>query len=285
MVPEVSNLKMNLDRGNTTVICPRNDGESAIICDIAQKHSFDVRISSQKWGATLEKEFADSPDTFKNLKHNVVIVEIPGPKREEELRYDHSLFIIDHHSYPSLNRSHLYSSLEQFASLAACKLSRFEMGIAINDRSFIDGLAERGYSGKEIEDIRKYDLERQEYKEEDFGLLEKTYAEGKMEGPFYVIRTGHGKTSYLSDIHIRKHPRRESRPGLVVVSFDEQGHSLKISFSGEPAIAKFLYRNLEGYAGGDEAYSMYWGKTFAQPVGEDEFLASLISSLTNLKKE
>jgi len=276
---------MKLDRENTVLICPKNDGESTIICDIAQTLSLDIRISKQKWGATLEKEFVDSPDTFKNLRCNVVIVEIPGPEREKELRRDHPLFMIDHHDYPGLPRYHVYSSLEQFADLVGYKLTRFEMGVAINDRSFIDGLAERGYSSKEIEDIRRYDLEKQGYEEKDFGLMEKTYAEGKMEGPLYVVRTTQDKTSYLSDIHFRSHPKRESRTDLVVVNLDEQGHCAKVSFSGKPAIAKFLCRKLEGYAGGDEAYSMYWGKTLDPPVDEKEFLSSLLSSLTNLKKE
>lgn len=276
---------MKLDRENTVLICPKNDGESATICDIARRHSFDLRISSQKWGATLEKEFVDSPDTFKNLRCNVVIVEIPGPEREKELRRDHPLFIIDHHDYPGLPRYHAYSSLEQFADLIGYKLTRFEMGVAINDRSFIDGLAERGYSSKEIEEIRRYNLEKQGYEEKDFGLMEKAYAEGKMEGPVYVVRTTHDKTSYLSDIHIRHCPQRQTRRDLVVLNLDERGFCNKASFSGKPAIAKFLYEKLGGYDGGDEAYSMYWGKTFDQPVKEDEFLVTLIRSLTNLKKE
>jgi len=262
-----------------------NDGESAIICDICQRLSLDIRVSKQKLGATLEKELDDAPDTFKNLRRNVVIVEIPGPTTEEKLRHDHSILIIDHHGYPELNRMHAYSSLEQFADLIGYKLTRFEMGIAINDRSFIDGLVERGYSSKEIEEIRRYDLKKQKFEEKDFELLEKTYAEGKMEGHMYVVKTTHDKTSYLSDIHILNYPEWRSRPDLVVVNLDEQGRCVKVSFSGKPANAKVLHEKLKGYFGSDEAYSMYWGKTFDTPVDEKELLSSVTSSLTNLKKE
>ena len=251
---------MHLHERNTTVISPKNDGESVAICDIAQRCSFDLRISEQKWGATLEKEFEVWPGTFKNLKKNVVIVEIPGPQKEAVMKEDKrcNLFIIDHHSYPSLNRAHVYSSLEQFAQLAGYRLSRFEMGVAINDRSFIGALLDRGYSKEETEEIRRYDLEAQGYKEEDFIKMRKVYATGKEEHGCYVVQTTYERSSYLSDIHYWANGERNL--DLLIFKPGKDGAAASLSYSGGPETARLLYEKVGGYAGGDEAYSMYWGK-------------------------
>lgn len=68
---------------NYTFIVPVNDGESKMIVEICHTLSLDVRISSQKWGAQLEKE---PEKTFKDLKQNVVIIEMPGKAKEEEIQ-------------------------------------------------------------------------------------------------------------------------------------------------------------------------------------------------------
>ena len=57
---------MNIDIKNTSIICPKNDGESYTIANIALSKNYNLRISYQKtWFCPLNKE----PDqTFQNLK-------------------------------------------------------------------------------------------------------------------------------------------------------------------------------------------------------------------------
>jgi hypothetical protein len=270
---------------NTTIICPNNDGESKTIIEIAERFGFDLRISKQTWGAALEHE---PQETFENLKHNIIIVEIPGQGKEAELENKYTLFIIDHHAYhPSLDRRHAYSSLEQFADLIGCKLSRFEMGIAVNDRSFIGGLMERGYSKEEIDAIRMHDLKAQKYEEKDFAQLREIYKAGKEHHGCCVIRTAYERTSYLSDIHFWENEKRKTKLDLIVLkACGEWNMALEatkkyegVSYIGHSAVVNAFYKKFGGYAGGDEAYSMYWGKELQSNEERNNFQGLLQKQL------
>ena len=268
-----------LDREKISLVCPQNDGESAAIIEIARRLSIDVRVSSQPWGATLDKE---PPQTFWGLKLNLVIVEIPGPEKEDELRKEHGLFIIDHHKYPGLDRSNPRSSLEQFADIVDYKLSRREKGIALNDRGYIFALRENGFNMEEIREIRKFDLMAQGLSDDDFDSLAGDYYKGFQTDRLYVVHTGNPRNSYLSDLHFYENERRNEKLDLVVLLLGAGGKKVeKASFSGDPAMAKKLFENLGGFSGGDARVSMYWGKETQGIVSPRQMLDEIVRCLTN----
>ncbi len=142
-----------------TLICPCNDGEAKTIIDIAKKLRIDTRISRQGWGAKIEEEPSNN---LKELKKIIVIIEMPSLNFEKKLREKgHFVKIIDHHKYNDLDRTNKLSSLEQFAKLLNFKLSRWQKGIAFNDRGYIYLLKGEKYSLKEIIKIREFDLKTQ----------------------------------------------------------------------------------------------------------------------------
>lgn len=274
---------MGLPLSLTSLISPVNDGESRTILDIALKLNMDVRISHQPWGAMLSKE---PPETFQGLMENVMIVEIPGLEEEDRLRLGHKVFIIDHHRYQNIDRSNPLSSLEQFANLIGYNLNRWQMGVAINDRSYIYGLQDNGYTDKEIQELRQFDLAQQGYRPDDFSTLEADYLRGRLiVEDLYLVETGLSRNSYLADLHLLRSGKTPGRLDLLVAQVSSVNKIGEINFYGTPGRAKKLYEVIGGFSGGDEKISMYWGKVFDVPVDEEEFLASLISSLTNLKKE
>ena len=128
------------DRADVTVVCPNNDAESRTIIDVCGRLGVDTRISQQPWGATLDQE----PETnLRGLKRIVIAVEMPSVEKESKLEQaGHQVVIVDHHSYPKLNldRRKPVSSLEQVAEHLGYHLTRWEMGVAINDREYIFGL-------------------------------------------------------------------------------------------------------------------------------------------------
>ncbi len=103
----------------------------------------------------------------------VLIVEIPGPRKEAWIRQqDKELIIIDHHRYQDLDRSHPLSSLEQFTALfahEACDFNRKENQkkylIAVNDRDFIAGMHAAGASYQHMQAIRLEERQITETKE------------------------------------------------------------------------------------------------------------------------
>jgi len=157
-----------------SLICPENDLESKTILELAAKHGIDIRKSKQPWGARLEKE---PEKTFKNLKKTVIIVEIPGPEKEAQLRREgHELIIIDHHQYNELDRTHHLSSLEQFTEFLNIDINRPEYTeyqyIAANDRDFLYGLIEAGADYETMCRIR-------EKERKITGISPELYAEAK----------------------------------------------------------------------------------------------------------
>jgi len=130
---------MDMDKSKTTVICPENDLESKTIIEIAQTLGMDVRVSKQDWGARLGNE---NSTFFSNLKENVVVVEMPDIKKEQELENaGHTLEIIDPHIYKiggkHLDLSNELSSIEQFANLFNYQLTAHERLVALNDTGYI----------------------------------------------------------------------------------------------------------------------------------------------------
>lgn len=271
---------MKITNTNTSIICPYNDGEICLIVDIAKKLNFDVRVSNQTWGAVLSKEL---DETFVNLKENVIIIEMPGIEKENEIKKSRNLIIIDHHKYQDLDRSNPKSSLEQFADIVSYKFNRWEMGIALNDRGYIYALKENGYNDEEIKKIREFDLSCQGYKAEDFKILEEDYRKGYIFNDSYIVETKNNKTSYLADLHFLENEKRNKPLDLFVFTMSGEKKINEINFYGFPETAKTLYAELGGWCGGDEKKSMFWGWKAETEMAVNDFLL-IISKYRSLKK-
>src|SRR5688572_8736726 len=104
-------------RKTSILICPRNDEESLMILKIAEALGLSIVESNQPHGAKLDREgdlVARIQEANPNAK-TLTIVELPGPKTEQELKdLGFELAIIDHHTYDDLDRMKPKSSLEQF---------------------------------------------------------------------------------------------------------------------------------------------------------------------------
>ena len=242
-----------------TFIVPNNDGESKKIIEICQHLNLDVRISEQKWGATLEKEH---DATFKDIRRNLVIVEVPGIKKENELiKNGYQLTLIDHHIYRQgetlIDRRNKKSSLEQFAELVGYSLNRFERGIALNDRGYIWLLRKEGYTDNEIDEIRKYDLLAQGYKEVEFNISINEYKNGESipDKKLYIVETMLEKVSYIADMH----QFRSASLQDLLIFHNGNNRISEVNFYGSPERCKRLFSKFNGWIGGDETFSMFWG--------------------------
>lgn len=242
-----------------SLICPSNDGEAETIVKVAMELGIDVRDSRQPWGATLDKE---PQENLRDLRKKIVVVEMPSPEKEEELRRaGHEVIIIDHHNYVGmeLDRSNPLSSLEQFASLVGRELSRWEIGVAINDRAYIYGLLEAGYEMTEILAIRMADLEAQGATRDDFVLCSEALEKAETKNGITIVRVATNKVTYINDLCVLGNPGKVQ--DILICSPNE------INFSGSPEKAKALSA-LGGWFGGGEV-SKFWGSNF--PVNEEVF--------------
>ena len=119
-----------MNRIDTILLCPKNDEESLQIIKIAQALEIPTLVSDQPHGAKLDKE-QNLVERLKGVSvdaSRVVIVEIPGPEVEQQLRNaGYEVTIVDHHRYDDLDRTNDKSSLEQF-------LETFD----INDGQLVD---------------------------------------------------------------------------------------------------------------------------------------------------
>jgi len=157
-----------MTRNNSVLVCPRNDEESLLIIKIAKAIGLRMVISNQGHGAKLELEqdlINRIKDEDQNVR-NVVIVEIPGVKVEEELRASGiEVHIIDHHRYDDLDRLSNKSSLEQFLEIfeisdEELKQHGFDtmlvQAVAANDRGFLWELQKIGLSNEDQDRAVRY---------------------------------------------------------------------------------------------------------------------------------
>jgi len=253
-----------LDLSNTSFILPANDGEAKAIEAILRTNgASDIRVSAQGWGARLDRE---PPNVFEGLKKNIVIVEMPSPELEEKLRTEgHHVLVIDHHSYQELKRANPKSSIEQIAELLNVKLTKFQKGVAINDRSYIFGLvdSEFKFSNEEIQEIREYDLRAQNYTDAEFETARTAFSRRLKLPHLTVVSTPSSKTGFISDLNVLEN--REGIRDLLVISHKDS-QVTELNFYGSPSLAKKLQSALGGWSGGDESRSMYWG--FSIPEGK-----------------
>ena len=250
---------MKIRKKDITLICPCNDGESKTIIDIAKKLRIDTRISKQEWGARIDKE---PKSNLKNLKKIIIIVEMPSPKLENQLKKEgHIVKIIDHHKYGKLDRTNKSSSLEQFADFIDFKLSRFQKGIAFNDRGYIYLLKEKKYSIKEIKKIRKFDLKTQMKSQNlNFQKIKKISVKAKKEAilknNILIVNLPIIYNMYFMDL-IRLENINKKQNLLTISKVN--GKIRLIQFFGKPLLVKKLHRKFGGFMGGDLNVEGFWG--------------------------
>jgi hypothetical protein len=235
-----------------TVLCPQNDGESKTIVGICRKLGVDLRVSDQSWGATLDREPAEN---LQNLKRVLAIVEMPSPQLEEKFRQKgHQVIPVDHHYYIAmgLDRRQPLSSLEQIAELLNYQLNRVEMGIAINDRSYIFGLLQAGYSVEEILEIRQFDLRAQGISAEQILKVKEALKNSEIRLGITILRTEFVNAGFAQDFLVLENPA-EIRDLLILGGNPVR----KVQFYGDPQKVEMLADLGEWIGGGDK--SKFWG--------------------------
>ncbi len=144
---------MSIDPLTSLLICPKNDVESREILKIAKAFDIPTIVSNQPHGATLDAEMKliDRIRDTNTVAHDVVIVEMPSPATEDNLReLGFDVHIVDHHRYEAYDRMKPESSLEQFLKLFGIDNIALDMmgfdpvlvrGVGLIDRGFVWELA------------------------------------------------------------------------------------------------------------------------------------------------
>jgi hypothetical protein len=220
--------------------------------DICKRLNIDLRVSKQPWGATLDKEPGEN---LFNLKKTVAIVEMPSPSAEKKLEdQGHELMIIDHHYYPKINldRRKNESSLEQISKLFGYDLTRKEKGIAINDRDYIFGLLDAGYTIPEIQEIRQFDLSAQGVSQENIEIVKRALKSAPVKNGITILKLGFVNAGYAQDFLVLENPS-EVRSLLIL-----GGKPLsKVQFYGPPEVVDRLADLGEWMGGGGR--TKFWG--------------------------
>jgi hypothetical protein len=241
-----------LTREEVTVLSPNNDGESRTIIDICRRLGVDVRVSQQPWGGTLDQE---PESNLRDLRRSLIVVEMPSPEREREFeRAGYQLIVVDHHSYPNLNldRRQPESSLEQVASHLGYELSRWEKGVAINDRAYIFGLIDAGYSMEEILALRRFDLESQGVPPEKIEAVKAALQTAPVKNGITILKLDFVNAGFAQDFLVMENPRVVK--DLLILG----GNPVrKVQFYGDPAKVERLADIGEWMGGGKK--SRFWG--------------------------
>lgn len=132
-------------------VVPVNDLEASEIVYLLDQCKEQVILSRQPWGASwagLEPQLAEflalqQADLGSGFDMIGIELQGAGPAGART---------IDHHRYPSDDRSNSLSSLEQVAELLGVSLNRWQRIVAVNDRAYIPGLR------AEIENLEAWEL-------------------------------------------------------------------------------------------------------------------------------
>ncbi|HJZ11750.1 MAG TPA: hypothetical protein VJ521_06350, partial [Acidobacteriota bacterium] len=164
------------------------------------------------------------------------------------------LIIVDHHAYPGLHldRTRPLSSLEQIAQILDYKLNRREMGIAINDRAYIFGLLDAGYTIEEILRIRQFDLQSQGISAEDIEEIKSAVLNAPIKAEIKILRTNVANAGFAQDFLVLENPNEVQ--DLLVLTGDPVR---KAQFYGDPKKIERL-SDLAEWMGGS-GRSRFWG--------------------------
>ncbi|MFA5945608.1 MAG: hypothetical protein WC802_01705 [Patescibacteria group bacterium] len=259
---------MHLDLTKTILLCPKNDEESVLILQIAKSAGIPTVVSPQEHGAKLELE-KDLEERLKKANpqaSTIVIVETPGPEREQELeKAGYEVIIIDHHRYEGLNRMKQESSLDQFLVLFELDDAKLEelgfdpflvKGIGMMDRGWVWELAKEGIEKADRKRIMDY------YQSllEDMGGLKtgdvesaRTAWDGReVRDGVIIVRS----TSNDPAVHIR-----QALSSILAENFDEPPVTLVVEGNGRIAVqdtdkATKLHEKFGGYVFGKD---LCWG--------------------------
>ena len=269
MFSGISNMKKSPDRESTLLIVPANDAEAMQIIHIAEKLGMKLLVSDQPHGARLSNE----KDLLKRIKDSgashVVIVEIPGPVQEHEIKdAGYKLTIIDHHRYDELDRATdketgvaLPSSLEQF--LALFDISNDELldygfdpilvrGIGAMDRGFLSALEEDGYSEEDIKRVSAHALSLtieargSDEIERNNKAGEEAWEKRKQVGEFIVVESDE--------------PEVDIRAAVSMLSAKEHGRVLPLIISSRSGQVIYVQDTPKA----KELYEHFGGFTFGQ---------------------
>ncbi len=201
------------DISSHLLLCTTNDPESLLITKIARALFLPILSSAQQHGARLSQEshLFDRVREMTSEAKTIVIVEIPGPDEEGILRKaGYEVVIIDHHTYPNLNRMQPQSSLEQFLhyfeisdeNLLGVGFEPYLVkGVGCIDRGFLWELQKDGYSDEEARQIREYyvALEREVDPRftEVMQIAKEAWEHRELHEGIWIIRSSH------QQVHIR----------------------------------------------------------------------------------
>ena len=121
------------------------DLEMCAIKRLLKKYNKKFYDKSLKWGAKLSDYLEEIK---KYSKDKIYAIEL-----SPDIEVDENIILIDHHNEYINNPS----SLEQVANILNHKLTKFEKAVAINDKSYIDGLIKEKFNLSDIKRIRKLD--------------------------------------------------------------------------------------------------------------------------------
>ena len=248
---------------NTTLVIPDNDGEAHLVIEIAKKLGIDVRVSSQAWGARLDQELKANPNVLSSPKRTVLVFEMPSKELEEQLKQEGlSIEIIDHHQYQDDDRSKEESSLEQFLqklNLSEKQLQelgldpRFVKGIAINDKAYIYGLRQAGYSEEEIRKIREFDIRAQLKDRYDEVSMrnDELYNARIIRGDVVVLSSREGDNNSIAcDKIVFNDPGKI--PQILDLRENNKGKITFVYFSGPTEVVKILKEECNPSFGGSD---------------------------------
>lgn len=247
---------------STILLAPQNDEESLLILKIAKAAGIPVVISTQPHGARLYNE----PNLIARLKQcdpearRIVIVELPGPKVEEELRsIGYEVVIIDHHRYDDLDRMQHLSSLEQFLAVFELDDARLTSlgfdpvlvrGVGMIDRGFVWELKKEGLSKIDQKRVRDYyvDLMHELGSPSAEAVEEAKRAWGAREpvGELFVVKSGRADVKIREALSFVIADEYETPPQVLIL----EGNG-RVSLQDSELAPKF-YRSFGGFTFGQD---------------------------------
>ncbi|MDA0208336.1 MAG: hypothetical protein O3B64_02950 [bacterium] len=253
---------------DTILIIPQNDPESLQIGKIAHAAGIPTLYSEQPHGARLENE----PDLFGRLQEldpnrlTLVILEIPGPKKETELRaLGYRIDIIDHHMYDDLDRMQPLSSLEQFlayfeidqADLMSLGFNpRMVLGVGVIDRGFLWQLKREGFENEEAIRVRAYYRElllelgaERRFSQE--ALAKEVWEKRRMEGDVLILESTEDHLSIRDPLSFLM---ADAYPDMPPETIIRQGNR-RVYVQESKRAPKFLAR----YGGFTFGHGVCWG--------------------------
>jgi hypothetical protein len=264
------------------LLCTTNDPESLTIVRIAQSLGIPLLQSGQMHGATLSRE----PSLFERVKEmgemkDLAIVEIPGPHEEQKLQEQGiRIHIIDHHTYPELDRMQEEASLTQFLRLFEItdddlKSASFDpeiiRGVALIDQGFLWELAASNLPEEKKRAARAYYLSRKREINPRYEEMEeearRAWATAQMHDGILVIRSQ------------SKHHLREALSFFIADAYQvDPPVNIIVEGDGRVSVqetlqAEKLFKKFGGFLFGKK---MCWGMLAKdRPPTVDEIIANL----------